>query len=92
MILIATYDVRNDGRRARLAALLQTWGDRVQFSVFVITVSEDELTDLRVRAAGIIDPQHDSFYVFRQCATCWDGLSCVGQASQPEESLYWAAL
>lgn len=91
MTIVAAYDVSDDNRRARLAAVLQTWGDRVQFSVFMVTVSDDELTQLRAKAEAIIDPQTDSLYLFRQCADCWDGLDFVGQAHVPSEPLYWSA-
>lgn len=92
LTVIAAYDVTNDSRRARLAALLQTWGDRIQDSVFVLTLDDDDLADLRGRAVSLLDPQMDSLYFFRQCANCWESLNCVGQASPPKDELYWAAL
>jgi CRISPR-associated protein Cas2 len=88
MIIVAAYDVSEDTRRSRLAAVLQTHGDRVQRSVFVLTVDEAALTDLRTRASEIIDVSHDSLYLFRQCATCWEALDCVGQADPPRPVLY----
>lgn len=33
---VVAYDVPDDHRRAALAKLLQTYGDRVQYSVFVV--------------------------------------------------------
>lgn len=92
MIVIAAYDVSQDHRRARLAAVLQSTGDRVQRSVFVLTLDEDELQDLRDQVGQIIDVERDSFYLFRQCGNCWDGIDCVGQADPPQPVLYWAAL
>lgn len=92
MIVIAAYDVSEDARRARLAALLQTTGDRVQRSVFVLSLDDGELQELQERAGQIIDVDHDSLYLFRQCGTCWDVLDCVGQADPPQPVLYWAAL
>lgn len=92
LTVIAAYDVANDNRRARLAALLQTWGDRVQESVFILTLGDEDLADLRGRAILLLDVHEDSLYFFRQCATCWDSLYCVGQASPPKDELYWSAL
>jgi CRISPR-associated protein Cas2 len=92
MIVIAAYDVSEDPRRARLATLLQATGDRVQRSVFVLSLDDTELRDLRERAAQIIDVDHDSlYYLFRQCGACWDVLDCLGQADPPQPVLYWAA-
>ncbi|MFI8774620.1 CRISPR-associated endonuclease Cas2 [Gordonia sp. NPDC062954] len=33
--ILVAYDITEDRRRARLAALLQAWGDRIQYSVFI---------------------------------------------------------
>lgn len=92
MTVIAAYDIREDSRRARLAALLQGYGDRVQKSVFVVRVSEGDLDDIRQFAAEELDLDTDSFYLFRQCHTCWEALGCVGQAQTPEKVLFWAVL
>lgn len=92
LTIIAAYDVHEDSRRARLAALLQTCGDRIQLSVFVLTIGDGELSELRQRAAAIIDPEKDSLYLLRQCATCWEGACCDGQAFPPTQEYFWAAL
>ncbi len=87
--VIAAYDVSEDARRARLAAVLQTIGDRVQRSVFVLAVDDEELAELRDRALEIIDPATDSIYFFRQCGSCWGAVGCVGQAHPPARTLFW---
>jgi len=90
MTLIAAYDISSDPRRAKLAALLQANGDRIQKSVFLIEVDEASLGQLRARALDIIDPDVDSFYIFRQCGSCWAEVECLGQAEPPSRELYWA--
>lgn len=92
LTVIAAYDVREDERRARLAASLQTVGDRVQKSVFVITVDEPQFTELRHRVIGIIDPDTDSLMFFRQCATCWDAHLPLGQGRVPDAVTHWTVL
>ncbi|MFT3861382.1 CRISPR-associated endonuclease Cas2 [Micropruina sp.] len=92
LTVVAAYDVSSDSRRARLAALMQTCGDRIQLSVFVLTIDEDELDVLRDRALAIMDPKEDSLYLLRQCSTCWEGARCVGQAMPPAPVYFWAAL
>ncbi len=87
--LIAAYDVREDDRRARLAATLQVFGDRVQKSVFVIIIDPAELDALQARALTIIDPDTDSLLLFRQCAICWDAHIPIGQASVPTATTHW---
>lgn len=92
MTVIAAYDVTSDDRRARLAALLQSVGDRVQRSVFVLSLEPEDLDELRTRALRIIDPGDDSLYLFRQCVGCWGQVQCLGQADPPTRTLYWAVL
>lgn len=90
MTIVAAYDVTDDGRRSRLVALLQSHGDRVQRSVFLIEIAPDLLDELRSQALRIIDPSRDSLYLFRQCSTCWDTVACLGQAQPPVRTLFWA--
>lgn len=92
MTLIAAYDVREDDRRARLAATLQVFGDRVQKSVFVIIIDPVELDALRTRALTIIDPDTDSLLLFHQCATCWETHIPIGQARVPSATTHWVVL
>jgi CRISPR/Cas system-associated endoribonuclease Cas2 len=66
--------------------------ERVQRSVFVCTAGLDLITEIRSRLAGIIKPETDSVYVFRQCAACWDTVGIHGQAAVTGEPLYWAVL
>jgi len=89
---VIAYDISEDGRRARLAAILQSYGDRVQRSVFVCPLDADALQELCHRASQIINPRTDSLYVFRQCSTCWDAVGVYGQAAVTDEPLYWAVL
>lgn len=92
LTVIAAYDVSEDDRRARLAALLQTHGDRIQKSVFVIMVDHDELAELAEHARRIVDTDTDSVWFLRQCTSCWADALTVGQAKSPERTLFWAVL
>lgn len=90
--VIAAYDIRQDGRRASLAALLQAFGDRIQKSVFALTVTTEELDEIRRKAAERIDPDTDSLYFFAQCGSCWDRVELLGQAEAPERELFWSVM
>jgi CRISPR-associated protein Cas2 len=89
---VIAYDISEDGRRARVAAILQAVGDRVQRSVFVCTLDAEALKELCDRVSQIINPHTDSLHVFRQCSTCWDAVRVYGQATVTDEPLYWAVL
>ena len=89
---VAAYDVSEDGRRARLAALLQAHGDRIQKSVFLLATAPDELDMLCARAADIIDAETDSLWIMRQCSDCWDVVVRIGQPEPPAKVLHWAVM
>jgi CRISPR-associated protein Cas2 len=89
---VIAYDISDDHRRARVAAVLQAYGDRIQRSVFLCTLEAPSLAEVRSRVAAIINPDIDSVYVFRQCAACWNEVGIHGQASATGEPLYWAVL
>lgn len=90
MTVLAAYDVRVDDRRAKLAALLQAYGNRIQKSVFILEVDADELTMISERSAKMIDVTTDSLWLARQCAGCWDALVTIGQVKSPEKVLFWS--
>jgi len=89
---VIAYDISDDRRRARVAAILQTYGDRIQRSVFVAAIESDLLSQARERIGEIIDPGTDSVYVFRQCAACWEAVGIQGQAAVADEPLCWTVL
>jgi CRISPR-associated protein Cas2 len=92
LTVVIGYDISQDGRRARVSATLQQWGERVQRSVFICQLDEDQLRDVLRRVGEIIDPLVDSVYAFRQCATCWDAVVVLGQATVQDDERYWAVL
>ena len=89
---VIAYDISEDSRRARVAALLQARGDRVQRSVFVCALEPETLRELCEHLNQIINPRTDSIHVFRQCSSCWDAVEVYGQATVADEPLYWAVL
>jgi CRISPR-associated protein Cas2 len=90
--VVVAYDISEDKRRSRVAAVLQAYGDRIQRSVFVATLDTQRLQEVRQRIGEIINPTTDSVYVFRQCAACWEAVGVHGQATVEDEPLYWAVL
>ena len=77
---LPAYDVTDDRRRTRLAKLLERYGDRVQYSVFVVQIRpvkmvrllEDiYITGILAEAVGIRPEDHVGFsYVKRQLSPC----------------------
>ncbi len=57
---VIAYDVHDDRRRSRVAKKLQSYGDRVQFSVFVVDVRAARFQRLRGALVQLIEPDEDS--------------------------------
>ena len=92
MMHLAAYDVHEDQRRAQLSTLLQAYGDRIQYSVFLLGITPEELVEIQSRAAGIIDENTDSLWIVRQCAACWEEARTLGQAHPPARVLHYAVM
>ena len=90
MRYVVTYDITDDTTRTKVAATLQSIGDRVQYSVFLCDVAEELLVNAIERCQKLINPVTDSVYVFNQCQNCWGGLQTHGQAHPHEPVYYWA--
>lgn len=60
---IVAYDVASDARRARVAKTLESYGDRLQYSVFLVDVKPAKLVRLKVRVRAHIEPVTDSVLI-----------------------------
>ncbi len=89
MRYVIAYDIADDGDRARVAARLAAWGDRIQLSVFECTLSSDELDDLEQVIMERIDPINDSVHFLPICASCDGSRRLLGQATRVEKELWW---
>jgi len=65
MMVLVSYDVKTDDkagqkRLRRMAKQCQSWGQRVQYSVFECLVDPAQWTNLRARLVEIMDEDKDS--------------------------------
>ncbi|QNG19860.1 CRISPR-associated endonuclease Cas2 [Rhodococcus triatomae] len=60
---LIAYDIPDDKRRVRLAKLLSRYGDRVQYSVFVVDISPARLVRLEREMDSVIVRSEDSVLV-----------------------------
>jgi CRISPR-associated protein Cas2 len=89
--VIIAYDISSDTSRARVAAALQQRG-AVSSAVCSSAPSTWRPAGGPRPARRIIEPDTDSVYAFRQCATCWDSVHVLGQATVEGEPPFWAIL
>jgi CRISPR-associated protein Cas2 len=60
---LLAYDVTDDHRRTRLAKLLERYGDRVQYSVFVVQIRPAKMVRLLEDIYITIDTRLDSVLI-----------------------------
>lgn len=81
MLTWVLYDITNDRQRGKAArACLQIGLYRVQKSVFLGTLNDNEMDELVVRLETFIDADRDSVYVFPMCRTDFAKAVLLGQA------------
>ena len=62
-LYVAAYDISHNGRRASVARVLLSYGERIQKSVFEVWLDPDEIGDFR-REVGVYLSVHDRFDLF----------------------------
>lgn len=70
---VISYDIPDNRRRLKVAHLLEGYGERVQYSVFEIWVTSEELVDLRKglsRHVEMSDKDGGSIRIYMLCAAC----------------------
>ncbi|PMC76074.1 MULTISPECIES: CRISPR-associated endonuclease Cas2 [unclassified Brachybacterium] len=60
---LIAYDVPDDRRRTRVARALEEFGDRVQYSVFVVDGSPGKMVRLRATLKGVLNAETDSILI-----------------------------
>ncbi len=82
---VMVYDIPNDKRRARLAKLLESLGERVQYSVFELYLTQAELEKLVKRMQKFMDKKEDAVRIYSLCETCRGKVTCLGQGHNTAE-------
>ncbi|QSB16762.1 CRISPR-associated endonuclease Cas2 [Natronosporangium hydrolyticum] len=57
---LIAYDVSDDVRRTKVAKKLESYGDRVQYSVFIVDIRPAKLLRLRAQLTELINESTDS--------------------------------
>jgi len=70
MLVIISYDIKNDRTRTRFANRLKDFGPRVQLSVFEADVAADEFFRLKQMIAEVEFDKDDTVRLYRLCSEC----------------------
>ena len=92
MKYVVTYDITNDKHRTKLSDLLGTYGNRVNYSVFEIELSEARREKLlyEIELKKLINKKYDSLRFYHLCENCVPKSFDVGNREDPfeEQVLY----
>lgn len=88
MVMVFCYDVENNRRRRRVAAVLEEWGVRVQKSVFEARLTERQSRTVLARAARELGPR-DSLRMYAVSAHGLTRTATIGGAPVPEQKDFW---
>ena len=74
------YDISNDSRRRKVAECLDSYGDRVQNSVFEMVVSRMMLKQCLSRIKMFLDEDTDKVAVYFMCGSCEQKRAYLGSS------------
>jgi len=83
MNLVATYDVNTETKEGRrrlrhIANLCKAYGQRVQLSVFELTVTDTQKERFIQQAKKIIEPKTDSLRIYKLTGEREKSVECYG--------------
>jgi len=88
MLYVIAYDIPDDGTRALIAAELENWGHRVQYSVFECDLDDRRIIELKERLARLISAR-DSIRIYALCRACRErGIVMGGKPFLRDEPYY----
>lgn len=80
MIYIVAYDIANNRRRLRVAKILESWGYRIQESVFQLRLDTDSLAHVRHLLTSTITDAEDVIHIYPICSSCAGRADILGAA------------
>lgn len=72
MKYLVTYDIIKDKNRTKLSDLLETYGYRVNYSVFEVELNKTKLKKLlkQIEKKKLVDKKYDSMRFYHLCENC----------------------
>ena len=67
---VVAYDIPDDNRRNKVAAICEDFGERVQFSVFECYLSAEQRDEMTDKLLKKIERKEDTIRMYQICADC----------------------
>lgn len=78
MFYVICYDIVNDKRRRRIVKYLESYGVRIQYSVFESELNKNQLGKLIKGLKKEMDKKNDSIRIYALCAECRKQIMSIG--------------
>ncbi len=90
MKMIVAYDIADPKRLQRVAKVMEDFGDRVQKSIFEVTLGKAAFRQMKTRLEQEIVPEADGIKYFPLCGRCEARLEIIGQGEwiDPDQEYY----
>ena len=76
---LLAYDIADNKRRAKIAKLMESMGERVQGSVFEAWLTPAEMQKIVTRSEKFMKMAEDSLRIYTVCEACRPRLKTLGQ-------------
>lgn len=82
---VVSYDIVEDGHRRKMARILETWGIRVQYSIFECDLAPEDQRCLSGLLKECLDVETDSLRWYPLCNNCLIKVVNLGGGVGPVE-------
>jgi len=89
VFIVVSYDISDDRRRRRIFKLMESFGTRVQYSVFECNLTAPQLKELCGRLKKLMSPRDDSVRFYSLCTDDVKRVLCLGGRPLTREALLY---
>jgi len=79
------YDIIDNRRRRGVSKIMESYGYRVQKSVFEAFLSRSDLDELKKRIQRVISAKEDQVRIFPLCSSCDSTMVVMGNGERIEQ-------
>lgn len=83
--IIASYDISDSKRLAKVARVMKNYGERVLKSVFECNLDKKTFEDIKAKVDEIIEPIEDSVRYYTLCEKCIKEVEHSGKGERFQE-------
>lgn len=88
LVIWIAYDITEDKTRRRVEKLLQSFGSRLQYSLFEIVINTAAWPHLRKELSALICDETDRLNYYPLCPWCRQRCETQGAAMLPEQEAF----